>query len=128
MNIIPMLVFAIITIILAAIIKEYRPEFTALIIMMSGIIFFTYICSGVINIFDYFRDLCNYVGIDIVYIEVMFKIIGISYMSEFVSSLCKDAGQSSVAVKVDIVGKLVVLSVSLPIFKELLNLIVNIIT
>ncbi len=128
MNIIPMLVFAIITIILAAIIKEYRPEFTALIIVMSGIIFFTYICSGVINIFDYFRDLCNYVGIDIVYIEVMFKIIGISYMSEFVSSLCKDAGQSSVAVKVDIVGKLVVLSVSLPIFKELLNLIVNIIT
>ena len=53
----------------------------------------------------------------------MFKVIGVSYMCEFMSAVCKDAGESSIAVKIDVAGKLVILSASLPVFKELIDLI-----
>ena len=56
----------------------------------------------------------------------MFKVIGISYICESISSICKDAGESSVATKVDIASKLIILSASLPVFKELVNVITKV--
>lgn len=126
MNIVELLGIAITTVVLANIVKCYRPEIATVLIVVSGVIFLIYISGSVIKIFDYIREICDYTGISIIYIEVMFKVIGVAYMCEFVSAVCKDAGESSVAVKVDIAGKLVILSASIPVFKELISVIAQI--
>ncbi|MBQ2897393.1 MAG: hypothetical protein IJE46_03600 [Clostridia bacterium] len=128
MNIIQMLGLALSTVVLTNVLKQYRPEFATVVITILGALFFVYISSSVTKIFDYISRICNYTGINIIYIEVMFKVIGVSYICEFVSAVCKDAGVSSVAVKVDIAGKLIILLASMPVFKELINIIIGIAT
>lgn len=107
-------------------IKHYKPEFSVPIIVVGGCIFFAYIITAVTGIFDYVRNICDQVGIDIAYIEILFKVVGISYLCEFASAVCKDSGESAVAVKIDIAGKLLILTASLPVFTELVKVVTKI--
>jgi stage III sporulation protein AD len=104
-------------------VKNYRKEFSVFITIATGVIFFVYISSAASGIFDYVRDICDSIGVDILYVEILFKITGISYICEFISGICRDAGESAIAFKVDVAGKLTVLLSALPIFTELISVL-----
>ena len=55
------------------------------------------------------------------YIRTLIKIVGITYIAEFASDLCKDAGYQAVAGQIQMFGKLSVLAVSIPILTALLD-------
>ena len=57
------------------------------------------------------------------YIQVLLKIIGITYISEFAADICRDAGYSAVAGQIGIFAKLSILAVSIPIVTALLETI-----
>jgi len=126
MDILKILGIALAVTVLSAILKNYRPEFSVSVIVVFGTLFLLYICKSAENVFEGIRDICDGAGIKTIYLEIMFKVIGVSYMCEFISSVCRDAGESSIAVKVDVAGKLIILSASLPVFRELINLITRV--
>ena len=110
----------------SVLVKNYRPEFSIQIIVVAGLLFFVYIIAQVSGVFDYVRSICETANINIVYIEILFKIIGITYLCEFASGVCKDAGESAIAVKIEIAGKLLILTAALPVFSELISVITKI--
>lgn len=72
---------------------------------------------------DIVETIRSYIGLDSAYVETILKIIGISYVAEFASDVCKDCGYSSMANQVQVVGKLTVLCISMPIILALLETI-----
>lgn len=56
----------------------------------------------------------------------MIKIVGIAYIAEFGSEICKDAGQSAIATKIELAGKVIIAALAFPIIASLLDLIVRI--
>ncbi|HEX3077524.1 MAG TPA: SpoIIIAC/SpoIIIAD family protein [Lachnospiraceae bacterium] len=64
-----------------------------------------------------------YLSIDSAYFNILLRIIGITYISEFASSLCKDAGHVAIAGQIELVAKLSILTVSMPILLALLETI-----
>lgn len=126
MNIIQILGIALVATLLSVMLKKYRPEFSVGIVVVFGAIFLLYICNSAETVFEGIRNICSSTGVEVIYIEIMFKVIGISYICESISSICKDAGENSVAIKIDIAGKLIILSASLPVFKELINVITKV--
>ena len=115
------LAFAIITI--SAILKQTKPEFAIQVVLIATVLLFTFALSLSTTVYDYILQLCNLSGIKSEYLKIVFKIIAISYISEFTASLCRDAGESAVAVKIEMVGKLIITASSLPVFKELISLL-----
>lgn len=65
----------------------------------------------------------TYLGIDSGYISTILKMIGITYIAEFCSSICKDAGYQTIAVQIEIFSKLTILALGLPILLALLETI-----
>ena len=59
------------------------------------------------------------------YIALLMKMIGVTYISEFASSLCRDAGYSTVAGQIELVGKLSILTIGMPIVFALFELMVT---
>ena len=57
----------------------------------------------------------------------LFKILGISYIIEFMVDIAEDAGSSSIASKVALAGKVIVASLSLPILFDLINNLMEIV-
>ncbi len=90
---------------------------------MCGMIIFFFGISKFEYIVDMFQELTDYIGINEVYIKVILKMIGIAYLSEFTASICKDAGQSTIASQVDFFGKMSMIVVSLPVLQSLLETI-----
>ena len=72
---------------------------------------------------DAMRKIGSYINIDSAYISTLFKMLGITYVSEFASSICKDAGYQTIAGQIEIFGKLTVFVLSLPILLTLLETI-----
>ncbi|MBO5102803.1 MAG: stage III sporulation protein AD, partial [Clostridia bacterium] len=54
------------------------------------------------------------------------KIIGVGYITEFSSNLCADSGNSAVASKILLAGKLVIFVLAIPIITSLIDIIVSI--
>ena len=57
------------------------------------------------------------------YLQVLLKMIGISYIAEFGAEICKDAGFGAVAGQIEFFGKIMLLAVSIPIIQNLITLI-----
>ncbi|MBS5931654.1 stage III sporulation protein AD [Anaerosporobacter mobilis DSM 15930] len=74
-------------------------------------------------IIDTINRIQGYLSINKTYFNILFRIIGITYISEFASSLCKDAGHAAIAGQIELVGKLSILTVSMPILLALLDTI-----
>ena len=60
--------------------------------------------------------------------KLIFKIVGIGYVVEFAAGILEDCGVKSVADKLVLAGKFVILSVSLPIFYALINILVGLVS
>ena len=63
----------------------------------------------------------SYIDMDTGYLSTMFKMIGVTYIAEFSSGICKDAGYQTIAVQIEIVSKLTILALGMPVLLALLE-------
>lgn len=73
------------------------------------------------TVIETIRQVQSYIRLNRMYLEVLLKMIGITYIAEFSSGICKDAGYGSLGSQIEIFGKLSVLAVSMPILLALLD-------
>lgn len=94
-------------------------------------IVFTVIIIGMIlyqfrDIIFFVRDISSKANVNLVYLETVLKILAISFLCSFTSDICKDAGASSIGSKVEFAGKIMILSLSIPILRALLEAVIKI--
>lgn len=112
-----------VTAVLSLLIKQHRPELaiTIPILGASAILFcLAPYLEGTVNIF---RQLGNRIGLESRYLQLILKMVGVAYLCQFSAELCRDAGETSVAGKIEMAGKLMILSLSMPLIYQLLQLI-----
>ena len=72
------------------------------------------------------NNLASKVSIHREFITILIKITGIAILTEFAVSICKDSGENAIASKIDIGGKIIMVSMSIPIMAGLLETILKI--
>ena len=60
------------------------------------------------------REFAAEYGIEAEYVGLCIKIIGIAYVAQLGVQVCTDAGETAVAGKVELCGRVLILAVSLP--------------
>ncbi|MEG0318389.1 MAG: stage III sporulation protein AD [Niameybacter sp.] len=78
-------------------------------------------------IFSIITDLSTKMSLEDFFLKIIFKIVGIAYVAEFGYQLCKDAGESAIASKVQLAGKVLILVLASPIILALIELITQLI-
>ena len=126
MDIIRIIGVGLISLILIIIIKQYRPEFAVYISLGAGALIFAMIAGKLSGIIEVLKNLANKTSVNNEFILLLIKITGIAILTEFAVSVCKDSGESSIANKVDLGGKVIIMSMSIPILSSLLQIIINI--
>lgn len=99
---------------LAALIRPLRPEMALLIGMATGLIVLLYGLGQATGVLDALADLAAEYGVDSGYVGVLLKITGIAYAAQFGAQICSDAGESAVAGKVELCGRILILAAALP--------------
>lgn len=126
MDILKIVAFALVTLFFYMFLKEHKQSFAVNILIVAGIMIFIFMVPKISEVLGFIREIATDSGVDIAYIEIVLKILGISYLASFCSELCKDAGAGSLAAKVEFSGKIMILILAVPILMAVLNSILKI--
>lgn len=126
MEIIKVVSFALVALFIYLIFKDRRSDVAVLISLAAGAILFLLVISSLSDIIYFIKEISSKANIDIVYIGVVLKILAISYLATFCSEICKDAGASSIASKVEFSAKILILTLAIPILMAVLQSILQI--
>lgn len=102
-------------------VREMKPQFSTMISMAACVVIFFYAISRLEALAELFQEMTGYVTIRDGYLEILLKIVGISYIADFASGICRDAGFSAVAGQIELFGKISVLTISTPVVLALLD-------
>ena len=115
--------FAAVSALLAAWVKTVKPEYSLWIILGSGIFLGLAVLMKLEVIVQELEFLRNFFSGYGSYFKLLLKIIGITYLAEFSSDLCKDAGATVLASQIELFGKLSILVLCMPVMTALLKTI-----
>lgn len=127
MNIINIAGAAVTAAAIAVIVRQQKKEFGMFVSIAAGIFFFFIVVDQLQEILDFFGRVASLANVSSDVIVILIKALGICYITQFASDICKDEGESSIASKIELVGKLAILIISIPIFENILNLIIKIV-
>lgn len=113
------------TVFLALLLQEQQPIFAFLLVMFVGCGLFLFLADRIAEIILMIKKLAARADVEFVYVETILKIIGISYIAEFASQITKDAGQEALAAKMELAGKVIILSMAVPILTILIETILT---
>ncbi len=112
---------------LATLLKEQKPNFAFLLIIFVGCSIFLLLVEQIYNIIHMLEVLAEEANVNMVYLETILKIIGVAYIAEFASQITKDAGQGTLASKIELAGKIIILAMAIPILTVMIETILNLI-
>ncbi len=112
---------------LAMVIRGSRPELASLLAMAAGALVFFLAISRLQAVVAVMNQLVQKAGLAEDYLKVLLKVVGIAYVSEFAAQTCRDAGEDSLAAKVEMGGKVLVLAMASPIIVALVDLVLEVV-
>ena len=112
--------------IIIIILKQYKPEFAVYVSILAVIFILILSLSHISGIVNLLKDISNRANINSQFLGIILKITGIAILTEFAVSICQDSGESSIANKIDIGGKVIIITISLPIISSLLETMLKI--
>ncbi|MDE6595234.1 MAG: stage III sporulation protein AD [Oscillospiraceae bacterium] len=103
--------------------KEYALyiKLAAAAAVMSMIIIF------VSPIAETIRNIYSRAGADEEYLTVLFKALGICYITQFACDICKDSGENALATQAELAGKISLMVIALPLFESLADIVARLI-
>lgn len=105
------------------VIRKERPELALGVALVAGLMLLTLILPRISSVISVFGDLANESGLEPLYFGIILKVLAISYVADFASAICRDAGEELMASRVEMAGKVLILVSALPIVQEVLNVI-----
>lgn len=113
--------------ILSITVKKQNPEISLLISIVTGVLLFLFLCTRLSEVIAVLKQTADAAGINTVYLGIVLKIIGIAYIAQFGVQLCTDAGESSIASKIELAGKVLIMVVSIPVLLALIEVVTGLV-
>lgn len=126
MEIIKIIGIALTALVIIIMLKQYRPEYAVFISILTGVLILVLVMDKLTGIINIIQSIQYKFGINTQFIAILIKITGIAFLSEFAVSICKDSGEAAIASKIEIGSKIIIISMSIPIISNLLEIILKI--
>ena len=125
MNMLQLGILGVVGVIFALQIKPLKADLSILICIAVSLCIFFAMVGHLEELIGTIRDMMRFVELEYSYLGMILKMLGITYVSEFSSAICKDAGYQTIANQIEIFGKLTILVMSLPIILSLMETILE---
>jgi len=123
MDIAQIVAAGIISVILIITMRKQNAEFALLISIMASVIIFFMLMPFLGQAVGLLKDIAGLMDTNVQYVGLILKIIAIAYIAEFGAQICADAGESAIASKIELGGKVLIMIASAPVLFGLVDLI-----
>lgn len=125
MEIIQIVGLGLATTILIVVLKGKSPEIAFLLSLLTGIFIFIFLLDKIALVIGLLEKLSVQAGVELIFLQTILKIIGIAYIAEFGAQIAKDSGENSIASKIELAGKVLILVLALPIVQRVVEVVLN---
>ena len=110
---------------LAVLVRNYKSEYGSYVILGIAVLIFGLICTQLKSIISAINIFAEYVNIERKYITILIKMLGITYVAEFATAICKDLGYQSVSAQIEMFARLTLFAISIPVVSAFIETIGN---
>jgi len=128
MNITALVGLGLVAAVLSIILRQYKQEFGLYIPLIAGIIILTAVIAAMRPALDTVKNLMESAQMNGIYGQTLLKGLAVCYLTQLATDACKDAGETAIAGKLELSGKIAVVMLSLPLFNSLTEIITGLIT
>lgn len=125
MEVVKIVMIGITGVLLALFLKESKPEYSVYLSFAVGICILGYAVEKLSYLFESIKKIQEFLPVDEKYVLVLLKMTGVTYIGQFSSSICKDAGYAAIAGQIELFVKLYLMVLSLPVLLALVETIHN---
>lgn len=100
-------------------------EYSTLLSIGACLFIVSFIVGRLGNVLDSIDRITGYININMEYISILLKMLGISYICEFATNICKDAGYGAIASHIELAGRVTMVVMSLPILFHVIDMVVR---
>jgi stage III sporulation protein AD len=119
MNVLTVCAFSLVSLCVVVLVRQLRQELVPLTVAAIGIIFLGYLLSTLGPLLSFISDTAKKSGLG-GYFEILIKALAIALSCQVCAEICRDCGETSLASKVELAGKIGIIILSLPILQQLL--------
>lgn len=123
MNSIQIALLGVVGTLLALQFKSGKSEYGIYVSLAVSLFLFLCMLSRLEIFVQTVKKIADYIKLDAGQMSILLKIAGVTYVAEFASGICKDAGYQNIAVQIEIFTKLTILAIGMPVLLALLELI-----
>ena len=110
-------------VVLALLLKQQKSEYALYLSLTAVILILIFSINRLQVVMDTIQKMEQYTGIDVAMLKILIKLMGITYVAEFASGICKDAGFSAIGSQIEMFAKFSIMAVSVPVLLTLLETI-----
>ncbi len=123
MSVVNVVGFSVVCTCILVLLRKYATEFAIPVSVLSCVIILV-VCAYLVNeLFDQFNQTLADAKINAENFKLIFKALGICYITQLGKDVCVDAGETAMGEKVDLFGKIIIVSLSVPLILEIIELI-----
>ena len=110
------------------VVRRLKPEIALILSLAAGVILLLLVLPRLTQALHLLSQLTARAGVQQLYLQAILKVLGISYLAEFGSQVAKDAGEAAMAANIELVGKILIMVMAIPIINALLTTVLRLIT
>ncbi|MDI3256604.1 MAG: stage III sporulation protein AD [Kyrpidia sp.] len=126
MEIVQIVGFGLTAALLIALIRPRAPQIALLLSLFAGVALFVLIVHKVSTVIGAMEHLAGAANIDRMFVQTIFKIVGIAYIAEFGAQIVRDAGESALAGKIELAGKVLIMVLAVPILTSVVETVLRV--
>lgn len=120
-SIVQLVLLAVIGMLAALICKQHQMEISTIISLGICLALMFFMVQAFDKLVVFLQQIAGFMNLE--YIGMLLKLIGIAYVCEFASSLCKDAGYQAISGQIEMAGRIAIMVITLPVMETIIETI-----
>ncbi len=108
---------------IAAVVKGYKPEFATYVVIATVLVIFTMVIFKLTSVFEFLGEIYNQISYGKSFFPIILKVLAVAYIADFTAQICKDSGETAIASKVELAGKVMIFYLAIPVMVSVMELI-----
>ena len=119
MDIIKIAMIGLAGVMLALMLRQQKSEYALYISLAAAVLILVFSAGRLAAVMETIQKIEAYIRIDSAMVKILVKMIGITYVAEFATGICRDAGFGALGNQIEMFARLSLMAVSVPVLLAL---------
>jgi stage III sporulation protein AD len=120
-EVLPFLALGLLITVLLVTLRPLQPELAVLLSIAAGALMLALVIGRLRAVVQTLTEMAARADLHPRFLQTALKAVGLAYLAGFTAQVCRDAGEGALAVKVELVGKVAILLLALPVIWAVLE-------